>query len=763
MQKSENIITDGSNSSNILVQKFGAQKRWLNWKLETREGKLTKVPYQTNGELASSTNPFTWSTYKWVKNSSDNVGIVLLPDKKLVCIDIDHIIKDGKIEHELKEKIADFILETDSYCELSQSGTGLHIFLEITDSLPIVANKHEPFEVYTSGRYIAVTENCYGKPKEVRTVTPKEALRLLAIIGYPWGKQKQTPNQIVTTNQTAKLDDSVILEKMFSARNGDRIKSLYNGDISQYKDDDSSADMALCTSLSFWTSKNAQQIERIWLNSPLGARQKTQERKDYRERTISNAIAKCKEQYVAKISGPKKDKKEDKPVFKTSIITADEIYEMVFDSVSNKTSFFKMSKSGEIEPFLDSVEIHDVEYFPLSPNYNLVEKRVILFPSQATAYKDEAEILEEIHSFIHKYLEISEVYEHIATYYVLFTWLYDKFNELPYLRTIGDFGSGKSRFLQAIGILCYKPVFIGGATTPSPIFRIINEVHGTLIIDEADFKFSDMTSEVVKILNTGYQKGIPVLRSEGKGTFEVKAYDVFCPKIVATRETFSDKALESRFLVEEMGVGRLRSDIPRTLNENFYQEAELIRNKLLMWRLKNYFEPIERREEIIEGIHPRLNQIVIPLLSVIKDEPIRAKLKSFIIKYNIELVADRGLSHESDIMLAILRCEYEKGLNEMTMSDIAGYVNEDITEFEDNLTPKKIGWYLRARMQLKPYKTRKGFVLNVEKNRKKLDFWKERYGIEEVDIKDASLDGEHVNIVNATEPTETSKIPFSKS
>jgi hypothetical protein len=82
----------------------------------------------------------------------------------------------------------------------------------------------------------------------------------------------------------------------------------------------------------------------------------------------------------------------------------------------------------------------------------------------------------------------------------------DRFNEVPYLRAIGDFGSGKSRFIQSIGILCYKPVFTGGATTPSPIFRIVNEVHGTLIIDEADFKFSDMTSEIVKILNTGYQK-----------------------------------------------------------------------------------------------------------------------------------------------------------------------------------------------------------------------------------------------------------------
>jgi hypothetical protein len=320
--------------------------------------------------------------------------------------------------------------------------------------------------------------------------------------------------------------------------------------------------------------------------------------------------------------------------------------------------------------------------------------------------------------------------------------MYDKFNEVPYLRAIGDFGSGKSRFLQTIGVLCYKPIFTGGATTPSPIFRIVNEVRGTLIIDEADFKFSDMTSEIVKILNSGYQKGTPVLRSEGKGTFEVKAYDVFSPKIIATRETFSDKALESRFLVEEMGNGGLRSDIPRTLKEDFYKDAELIRNKLLMWRLKNYFTPVVYREELIEGIHPRLNQIVIPLLSTINDETTRERLKKFIVEYNGELVADRGLSWESDIVFAILKLEYEGFGTEVTVNEIAKSVNEQVDEKEETLTARKVGWYLRKRLQLKPYRRNRGYVLSFKTNRKKLDFWKERYGITDADIR-----GEEVNDV----------------
>lgn len=455
-----------------------------------------------------------------------------------------------------------------------------------------------------------------------------------------------------------------------------------------------------------------------------------------------------------------KQDKEPKPVFKTSILTEDALYEMVYDDIENKTYFFGCDRLGKLKTFKEELKIAGVTYKPLPITNQLVEKKVILFPSLTSPYESEEEILAEIQSFIHKYLDISEVFEQIATYYVLFTWMYDRFNEVPYLRAIGDFGSGKSRFLQTIGALCYKPTFTGGATTPSPIFRIVNEVKGTLIIDEADFKFSDMTSEIVKILNTGYQSGMPVLRSEGKGTFEVKAYDVYCPKIVATRETFSDKALESRFLVEEMGSSSLRSDIPRTLDESFYNDARNIRNKLLMWRLQHYFKPLHKREELIVGIHPRLNQIVVPLLTVIKDESIREKLKNFIIKYNAELIADRGLSWESDIVFAILKLEHEQNASDLTVKEITEELNREVDISEDTLQPRKVGWYLRTKLQLKTQKTRKGFVLNLALNRKRLDMWKERFGITDADIRGEQVND--VNVVNETEsePLKPEDLPF---
>ena len=236
------------------------------------------------------------------------------------------------------------------------------------------------------------------------------------------------------------------------------------------------------------------------------------------------------------------------------------------------------------------------------------------------------------------------------------------------------------------------------------------------------------------------------MRMGGKTMEDVKVFNVFCPKIVATREQFSDKALESRFLIEEMGSERLRKDIPRTLDREFYFRAEQIRNKLLMWRLKNYFKPIERREEVIEGIHPRLNQIVIPLLSIIQDEAIRDNLKEFIIKYNKDLVADRGLSWESDIIFSILKLEHEQNAKDLTVKQITDETNREIEFGEDNLKERKVGWYLRKKLQLKTEKKRRGYTLLLSKNRQKLDMWKERFGITDADIR-----GERVNDVDFAE------------
>jgi hypothetical protein len=298
------------NNKNALVAALGHEVCWVDWKLVNVNGRLTKVPYYSKNKKASTTNPDTWMTYDEAralvdeaKNGLAGTGIIFTPSQMLLGIDIDHVLEEQDLLPEWKVQIELLIEKANTYTEISPSGTGLHLYLKLSEPLDLVANRKAPFEAYTSGRFFTVTEVPYGTEKPLRTVTAKEALSILSCIGYPWGKGESSLP--VANNKNPQLPsllraDAIVLEQMLASKNGDEIGILYRGDISKYDNDESRADMALCAHLAFWTRKDPVQMERMWLVSGLGARQKTQNRKDYRDRTITTAIDGCKEVYSLK-------------------------------------------------------------------------------------------------------------------------------------------------------------------------------------------------------------------------------------------------------------------------------------------------------------------------------------------------------------------------------------------------------------------------------------------------------------------------------
>lgn len=309
-------LTDVAMSKNHLVEQFKDAPRWVNWKLTTVNGRKTKVPVSPRtGRAASSTKASDWTTFDEArKKNKDAIGITFAPDQLLLGIDIDKVLKEGTTEiiGEQAQSIAQLIIEADTYTEISPSGTGLHLFLRLTSPLSLDASRHEPFEAYTDGRYFTVTQAPYkGYNKPVREVSPQQAIELLQIVGYPWGKGESPATKPPTANPkeisselAVPLDDALVLKKMFSSSNGAKIKALYEGDISAYikpsapKGDASAADAALLAHLAFWTRRAPAQMESLWLSSPLGKREKTQNRKDYRDRSIAGAIKRCKEVYT---------------------------------------------------------------------------------------------------------------------------------------------------------------------------------------------------------------------------------------------------------------------------------------------------------------------------------------------------------------------------------------------------------------------------------------------------------------------------------
>lgn len=414
----------------------------------------------------------------------------------------------------------------------------------------------------------------------------------------------------------------------------------------------------------------------------------------------------------------------------SSLLSDGTVVELVYDPTARRTAFLAFREGNwRLEREIRTPE--GERLLPYRPENNLLRHEVVLLPSEPAEYGSERELLARILSFIHRHVQVSEDFEALASHYALFSWVYDAFSETPYLRVRGDYGSGKSRFLQTVGSLCYKPIFASGASTVSPLFRILDSVRGTLVIDEGDFRASDERAEIVKILNNGNARGFPVLRSEvtSKREFDPRAYAVFGPKIIATRGFFDDPALESRCLTEEMGRARLREDITLNLPATFRDEALALRNQLLLFRCRHIRRAWPIGVEDDRTLEPRLRQILAPLLATVAGEDERSRVLALARDWQRRLVADRGLDTEAQL-LAVVRDLLAASEEAPTVKEIADlYAERHGADHERRITPKWVGWMLRRKLQLHPQRRRGTFVLPREENRR-LELLFARYGLE---------------------------------
>jgi len=407
------------------------------------------------------------------------------------------------------------------------------------------------------------------------------------------------------------------------------------------------------------------------------------------------------------------------------------IVELLYEPQEAKTSFAVWRDGSWAQQ--DAVEIANGERLvPFSPNNNLIKNEVILLPSEPREYGTEQALLEEIIAFIHRYVDLRPAFEQIAGWYILLTWVYDVFNEMPYLRLRGDWGSGKTRALLTLGSLCYKAFFASGASTVSPLFHILDRFSGTLILDEADFRFSDEKAEIVKILNNGNVRGVPVLRTmvTRQREFNPQAFHVFGPKIVASRGSYHDQGLESRFITEDMVPRKLRPEIPINLPPTFKEEARELRSKLLLYRFRRRSEILIDQGLADPRLEPRFNQVLLPLFSIARDPEIRRVLRDAALDVQATLVADRGQSIEArvlEVLLELMATEKGTGVPVGAMSKVMA--QRYGSEYVRPITDRWIGGILRKRLNLRTYKSNGVFVVAVAQ-RPAIERLCVRYGIE---------------------------------
>ena len=267
------------------------------WKMEKRQGRPTKVPYNPKtGAMARTNDPSTFSDFgtamkTYALGGWDGIGYRV--SEGIGAIDIDHCIREDGSLNDVAASIMSFF--PDAYFERSPSGTGLRGFFRLSPDFAYdktvyyINNRKHGLEVYLPGatnRFVTVTGDVYRSGSVTRN---DEALQN-ALDTFMRRANRVEGSRIEACSY---LDDDAVIEHASRSESGDKFRMLYDGRWEEGYDSQSDADMALVSMLAFWCGNVEEQIDRIFRTSGL-MREKWDRRtgdSTYGQITIRNAVA----------------------------------------------------------------------------------------------------------------------------------------------------------------------------------------------------------------------------------------------------------------------------------------------------------------------------------------------------------------------------------------------------------------------------------------------------------------------------------------
>jgi hypothetical protein len=240
---------------------------------------------------------------------------------------------------------------------------------------------------------------------------------------------------------------------------------------------------------------------------------------------------------------------------------------------------------------------------------------------------------------------------------------------------------------------------------------------------------------------------------------------VYGPKLLATRKPFGDLALESRCLTT---VGKQNvQPIPLFRMNRFMLEAQQLRNKLILWRFRNYGEIKQKAAQLEEkgladkvydgakGISSRIKQVILPLWLLSKGSEMKVTLTNLAKAYDrkmkledpdylLELQAKEAvtiivddyekLSEKDRVSEKLVNIVYivndigkasknkdtkKKMLYNIALSKISKTILQGILDVdESNITASNIG--AKSKDLKRVFQTRLGFTISIGKKRRRI-------------------------------------------
>jgi hypothetical protein len=238
-----------------------------------------------------------------------------------------------------------------------------------------------------------------------------------------------------------------------------------------------------------------------------------------------------------------------------------------------------------------------------------------LNPSAATDDPVRVNPLALVFHLLKEYVDLRGMHEYVVVaLWALHTHIYNRFMVTPRLALRSPVaGCGKTVLLDVLSKLTARPAKFDSISTAA-IFRLIDETHPTLMIDEADNLGIALqpNGRLRAVFNSGHRNGGQVAILEHA---ETRTFSTFAPLVLALPDAIHGlpRTLNSRCITLNMQ----RSDGRRPLRrlEPYRPDAALdsAYAQILLWR--NDVD-LDSDPEMPEGVHNRLADNWRPLLAI---------------------------------------------------------------------------------------------------------------------------------------------------
>jgi DNA primase (bacterial type) len=224
---------------------------------------------------------------------------------------------------------------------------------------------------------------------------------------------------------------------------------------------------------------------------------------------------------------------------------------------------------------------------------------------------DARALFEEIRDFIRRYMWYPDerTYSLLAVW-IMQTYVFMVFDQLPYLALVGTKRAGKTRLFELLEMLCFNAK-LASSVTDAYLFRSVEIDRVTLLVDEADqlkAPSKDGLNEKLEILRSGYRRSGSVGRIEGDDRARVD-FSTYSMKAIANVSGLED-ALEDRTISLPVERKPKEVHVAKLVHRKVQRQAQVMRNKLYCFglqyagRLAELYETVE-----VEGVDDREAEI----------------------------------------------------------------------------------------------------------------------------------------------------------